>query len=156
MPACVLSSCGLQEFAEWGVALQGRFFDFGNKKARDQPLDVDVASGVPCGVAARRGMVSAFRAPESAVKSALASGTCHEKGRPKLDRGLTGFMLLLQGRTLMRWALCFCRTYLRVLCMMYSTLASPQTRQASHQPCLRWMLLEPRDTTHAFASPQCM
>ncbi|CAK0786785.1 hypothetical protein CVIRNUC_009999 [Coccomyxa viridis] len=33
----------------------GRFFDFGNKKARDQPLDVDVASGVPCGVAARRG-----------------------------------------------------------------------------------------------------
>ena len=57
MPACVLSSCGLQGFAEWRVALQGRFFDFGNKKARDQPLDVDVASGVPCGVAARRGMV---------------------------------------------------------------------------------------------------
>ena len=38
--------------------LQGRFFDFGNKKARDQPLDVDVASGVPCGVAARRGIIT--------------------------------------------------------------------------------------------------
>ena len=30
-------------------------FDFGNKKTRDQPVDVDVASGVPCGIAARRG-----------------------------------------------------------------------------------------------------
>ena len=77
---CVLISHGLQEYAEWGMALQGRFFDFGNKKARDQPLDVDVASGVPCGVAARRGMISALTAPENAfesvVESVCASGTC--------------------------------------------------------------------------------
>ncbi|CAL8465339.1 g4874 [Coccomyxa elongata] len=33
----------------------GRVFDFGNKKSRNQPVDVDVASGVPCGIAARRG-----------------------------------------------------------------------------------------------------
>ena len=38
-----------------GMWLQGRLFDFGNKKPRDQPVNVDVAGGVPCGVAARRG-----------------------------------------------------------------------------------------------------
>ncbi len=39
---------------------QGRVFDFGNKKSRDQPVDVDVASGIPCGIAARRGMNDPF------------------------------------------------------------------------------------------------
>ena len=38
--------------------LQGRLFDFGNNKPRDQPVNVAVASGVPCGVAARRGDAS--------------------------------------------------------------------------------------------------
>ena len=40
------------------LVLQGRLFDFGNNKVRDQPVNVAVASGVPCGVAARRGDVS--------------------------------------------------------------------------------------------------
>ena len=40
------------------LVLQGRLFDFGNNKPRDQPVNVAVASGVPCGVAARRGIPS--------------------------------------------------------------------------------------------------
>ncbi len=30
-------------------------FDFGNKQARTNPVVADVASGIPCGVASRRG-----------------------------------------------------------------------------------------------------
>lgn len=46
------TGCSVTEFEQ---IFQGRVFDFGNKKSRDQPVDVDVASGVPCGIAARRG-----------------------------------------------------------------------------------------------------
>lgn len=35
--------------------MQGRIFDFGNKQARNNAVDVNVASGIPCGMAARRG-----------------------------------------------------------------------------------------------------
>ena len=45
------------------VAAQGRLFDFGNNKPREQPVNINVGSGVPCGVAARRGTILPLTCP---------------------------------------------------------------------------------------------
>jgi hypothetical protein len=56
--------------------MQGRIFDFGNKKSRDGGVDVSVGSGVPCGIAARRGVGSKQLPPRGTFWPCCACAAC--------------------------------------------------------------------------------